>query len=448
MADIRIKETDGGDQNGKKASDNLKFSKKRKYKRWSRKKKITVIATLIFLILGIFGYKAYQTLNKIFADNGINIPGLLGDVSQLKGESSGRVNILLLGIGDKGHAGETLSDTIMIASIDTKNKNVAIISVPRDLYVNIPGYGYSKINEAHALGEEKRKGGGPEKAKETTAQTFDTPIHYYARVDFSGFSKLIDAVGGVDVYVDEDLYDPYYPDGGAYYVKKGQKHMNGREALKYTRSRQTTSDFDRAKRQQKVMIALKDKLFAANTIFSPKKVLDVMNVLGDHVKTDFQLAELKRVFEITKNVDDNKIVRKVIDNKETGLLVPGNMGGASVLQPASGNFQELRDFVKNVFAEGYIKDENAQIKVINSSGISGLARRASDSLKKGGLNVINSETGDNLIQKSRIYDYSEGKKPYTAKYLEESFGVSVEKQSETKEGIDFEIYLSKNYSNN
>src|SRR5207244_10638311 len=113
------------------------------------------------------------------------------DPTQLKGEGNGRVNILLLGVGGAGHDGPNLSDTIMVVSIDPKTKDVAMLSIPRDLYVKIPGHGYGKINAANVYG-------GPTLAARTVANVIGVPIHYYAVIDFSGFKQAVDSVGGGD----------------------------------------------------------------------------------------------------------------------------------------------------------------------------------------------------------------------------------------------------------
>ncbi|MCL4387112.1 MAG: LCP family protein [Patescibacteria group bacterium] len=450
-SEIRISEKDsfgGLGRNGNGQKTPLKFSKKNKVRKWSRKKTILSILAVIFVLLGVFGYKIFGSLSKMF-DKGFSIGSLLGDVEQLKGESAGRVNILLLGVGDKGHEGETLSDTVMVVSLDTKKKNVAMISIPRDMWVNIPGYGYAKINEAHADGEQKKPGSGPEKAKETVSQVLDIPIHYYARVDFSGFSKIIDSIGGIDINVEEDIYDPYYPDEGdgetIYQIEKGMHHMNGEEALKYARSRKTTSDFDRAKRQQQVLVAIKEKFLSTENVFNPQKILEVSNILGDHIKTDFQLGEVKRLYNLSKGISRENVINKVIDEKDTKLLV-GAMsdGGASILKPTSGNYKEIREFVQNIFYESYIKEENAKISVLNGTSIQGLADRFSRSLEKSNYNVINTSSTEEYESRTVIYDLSNGSKSYTLDFLKKKLDAPVL----TKSGdgsADIEIVLGNDY---
>jgi len=239
------------------------FTSPKQARRWL----FGLAAVLSLGVLGTVGWLSYQAtaaLSQISdAPNDRQSGGLLGlpflanrpEVQQLQGEADGRVNILLIGMGGTGHKGGLLTDTIMVLSIKPEAKQAALLSIPRDLYVPIPGAGSAKINSAHALGEQRETGTGPALAKSVVGTVLDLPIHYYIRVDFAGFTKLIDAVDGLDINVEKAIADPFYPDErtegyAPFYLKAGPKHMDGKLALKYARSRETTSDFDRARRQQ------------------------------------------------------------------------------------------------------------------------------------------------------------------------------------------------------
>lgn len=436
--------------------DKIKRLKERRKRKGSRKKKIILTFAALFLVfIGFFGFKAWSMLSQILAGTGLTAPGLLGDLnpSQLKGEGSGRVNILLMGMGGNGHAGGTLTDTNIIVSIDPRKNEVAMLSVPRDLYVNIPGNGYARINEAHALGEsQKYPGGGPALAKETFSRVLDIPIHYYVRADFEGFRKVIDTVGGVDIEVEKDIHDSDYPvenrgDSPIYSIKKGKHHMDGKAALKYVRSRHSTSDFDRAKRQQQVIIAVKNKVLSTETMFNPIKVANIMSALGSHVKTDFSAKEMKKLYDISKKVDSGKIISKVIDTSETGLLIGTMENGASILKPASGDWDEIRDYVHNIFADSYIKDENAAIVIRDASGTYGTGDKLAKKLKGMGYNISEVIKDKTTESYTSIGDFTGGKKPYTIKYLESRIEVKAENKAKTddSEETDIEIILGKDY---
>lgn len=436
---------------GKPAGKKTKVPFAKKKKRRIRRYVILAIIIAILAGLGWFGWVSYNSFKNIFGGEGA--PGLLGlfDKTQLKGEGSGRVNVLLLGVGDDGHAGATLSDTIMVLSIDTKNNKAAMISIPRDLYVKINGNGYAKINSAHAYAEKAKEGTGPEAAKETVSEVLGIPIHYYIRVNFTGFKKIVDAIGGVDINVEKNLYDPYYPgpnDKGyvTVNIKAGNQHMNGDTALKYARSRQTTSDFDRGKRQQQVMVAIKDKILSPSTLLNPKKLADIIGIVGEHLATDFKTNEFQRVLELAKKVDSGSIVNKVLDNTEQGLLQNsnGSYGYALIPRLGLGNYKDIQEMAKNIFNEQTIKSENARIAIYNGTTKTGLATQAAEKLKAAGYNVVYYGTATTSKQTyTTIKDYSGGNKPKTIDALKTLLNAS--SQTATGGSYDIEIILGTNY---
>lgn len=432
---------------------------------WTVKRKIFTVSTLLMLgILTFVGVKIFASTSKVIQRNtGITAEALNGDLklSSLKGEGEGRVNILLLGVGDDGHAGAELSDSMMVVSLDPKTNDVAMLSIPRDMYVKIPGFGYDRINAAHADGEQQKKGGGPELAKKTVSQTLDIPIHYFVRVDFSGLKKAVDSVGGVDINVVESLYDPEYPcdknEGRicGFRLKAGQTHMDGNTALKFARCRKGNcgNDFGRAARQQQVLVALRDKALKASTLANPAKLGAMLDVVGDHLRTDLQLGEIQKLADISQKIDPTKVINKVIDDSATGFLVGTNVGGASVLQPKTGNYKAIQAFVHSIFADNYIKGEAAKLAIENGTYQNGLATTVSDLLKSYNYNVISATNAPTKTQTTIIYDYTNGKKPYTIKYLENRFGVKAQPatpepdQSGTGEQIkaDIKIVIGSDY---
>jgi LCP family protein required for cell wall assembly len=386
---------------------------------------------------GWVGFKAISAAKNIIAKSHGGAPGLAGilDPTKLKGEGDGRINILILGIGGEGHEAPNLSDTILVMSIDPKTKDAAMLSVPRDLYVKIPPVPgksltqYSKINAANAYG-------GPELAEKVVSNVIGVPIHYYMLVDFSGFKQAVDSVGGIDVNVPKAIYDPEYPcdnELGGYCpfkIAAGTQHMNGTIALRYARSRHSTSDFDRASRQQLIIAALKTKSMQLSTLTNPAKLSGLLDALGGHVKTDMQLNEMQKMATIAKDIDTSKLTNKVLDTAgNDSLLVDGSgriEGAGSIELPRRGNYDytDIQDFVKNIFVDHYITDENARIEVQNGSGLSGVAAQVAKSLKAAHYNVADPTNAAQLLSKTVIYDYTGGKKPYTINYLQRRFGVT------------------------
>lgn len=412
------------------------------------------------LVLGIIlwlSVDAFAALNKIITkNNGSAAPFLsfLGDIKpdQLKGEGDSRINVLFLGIGGAGHPGGQLTDSIEILSIDPKNKTMAMLSIPRDLRVQIPGNGYGKINEVYSMGENNKAKytSGPDLTKKTISEMLDLPIHYYARMDFNGFIKFIDAIGGVDVDVAKAIYDPYYPDEQVkgyepFNLSAGNHHLDGKLALKYARSRETTSDFDRSRRQQQLFVAVREKALSAGVLTNPKKIADIFSTLGEHVRTDLQISEMERLFTLLKDIDTSKINSKVLDSGADSPLTSISDGGY-YLVPKTGNYRELQAIAHELFSDTYLTEENAKIEVDNGSDKKGVANDVANMLKSYGYTVTNIDTYKSTIPKTKIIDYSDGKKPFTVQFLKNRFTALVETQPKPNgSNIDVMLIIGQDY---
>lgn len=407
-----------------------------------------ILLVLVLSAAGWFGYQGYSAAKSIIGKSHGIAPGLASvlDVTKLKGEGDGRVNILILGIGGQGHEAPNLSDTIMVMSIDPKTKDAAMLSVPRDLYVKIPASStsraqYGKINAANAYG-------GPELAAQTVSNVIGVPIHYYILLDFSGFREAVDAVGGVDINVPTAIYDSSYPcddeRGGfcPFSIKPGLQHMNGTIALRYSRSRHSTSDFDRAARQQLVIAALRQKALQVSTLTNPVKLTELIKTVGSHVKTDIQPNEITKLAGLMKDIDLAKAPQKVLEtDSKDALLVGGTnlIDGAGYIElPKAGNFNyiDIQDMVKGIFADHYLITENATVEVQNGSGIVGMAAGVVKSLQSAHYNVVAPSNASDNVATTVLYDYTGGKKPYTINYLEQRFKVKAQKMTPPTPAVD------------
>ncbi len=249
-----------------------------------------------------------------------------------------RTNILLLGIDRRGGTGwGHLTDTIIIVSVDSVNNQVSMLSIPRDLYLEVPGVKETRINEANVYGyRNDYPGGGPALLKRTIEQNFGIPLNYYVMVDFNGFKQVIDTLGGIDVNVPRTLHDTQYPDpkpGDPYAYKTvhfdvGWQHMGGQRALEYSRSRMSTSDFDRAKRQQQVLLAVRQKAVDLGVLSLITKLPSLFATMGNMVKTDMTLSEMKDLALLAPQIDLSNIQTAVIEKPlvygyrtETGAAV-------------------------------------------------------------------------------------------------------------------------------
>ena len=394
-----------------------------------RTRKFLLIGGIIIIALAaFFGLKGWLALQRIIVDrDGNGSPALNG--GELRGEGDGRINILLLGIGGEGHDGGNLADTIIIASIDPFAKEVAMLSIPRDMYVDVPDHWSTKINAAHAMGEDNGEGQGPDLMRKTLEQTLDIPIHYYMRVDFAGFVQAVDTVGGVDLDVKEAVYDTHFSaaDGYVLDVPVGWHHFDGTDALFYARSRYSSSrgDFDRNDRQRAIMVALKEKVFSLGTFGDPRKMTELAESAGNHVRTDLQLGELQRLYEITGEISPDKIASYGLSNDEDNYLTSGNIEGAGSIQiPKAGDYSEIQRFIREIFVDGFIRQEAALVDIYDGSGVAASVAK-SDELMSYGYKINIVADNAEVVPQTIIYDRSNGAAPQTKRYLEQRFGVTM-----------------------
>lgn len=316
-------------------------------------KKLSFVFLAIFLLFGIFMFSRAQNFFSVI-NGGIknNKTALIfpADENFKLHSDANRVNILLLGIrgADDMPNGGLLTDTIMIVSIDTEKKKAALISVPRDIYLEIPVVKKKeKINAAYLYGEEKSpNGGGLELSERTVEYVTGLAIDHVISVDFKAFSEIINELGGVDVYLDKPFSENKQW-GVDFYVASGLQHLSGDVALYYARSRYSTNDFDRARRQQQVLVAMKDKAMQIGFLANPFKINSVLDILKNRVKTDLALFDIIKFSRLTQEIENNSIKHKVFST-EDGVLTQTFINGAYVLLPADGSFEKIREVSKNI----------------------------------------------------------------------------------------------------
>jgi LCP family protein required for cell wall assembly len=354
------------------------------------------VITSVFIAWGsYFSWKIYAVSQKIIIQNeeepnsandigSIILPIISDKREVLEGESSGRINILLLGAGGGNHPGKNLTDTIMVMSLDTNNKKVALLSLPRDLYVNISETSYyTRINSVYQYGINNDIGIEP--IKRTVEEIIGLPLHYFLVMDFEGFERIIDDLRGVNIIVERDIYDPRYPGPNYSYetfeIKKGVHRMDGETALKYVRERHDDpeGDFGRAKRQQQVIQAAKNKFFSLGTLFNPLALNNILNALEKNIKTNIGLNEIERFIRLSRQYDTQNITNVVADAWEKDSLLKVshvNVGNsrAFILVPRVGNYSEIQDLAQNIFdldaikkRRSEIEKEEANILIVNQS---------------------------------------------------------------------------------
>lgn len=346
----------------------------------------------------------------------------------LIGEEDDRINFLFLGIGGSGHAGPELTDSIIFASFKPSTGEVGFLSIPRDLAVPIPGYGYQKINSINAYGEMEKKGSGAEMASEIIGNLLKQKIHYFVKADFDGFIELIDEIGDVDIYVDTSFTDTSYPTDDDFTTiisfSQGWQTMDGATALMFTRSRHGSngegSDFSRAKRQQKVLLAVKEKLLSASTFLNPSKLNRLISVFENNVETNLSFWEIMKLARSATDIDVEAISMQVLNETANGPLYSTHINGAYVLLPKRDDWtaiEKIADNLLNPEAETISMQEqmtpalSATVEIQNGTSVSGLAFQASQLLSASSFTVVSIGNADSkTYERTIIYDLTDGEK--------------------------------------
>jgi LCP family protein required for cell wall assembly len=407
--------------------------------------KSPLLAAVLFLFVagGAYaGYLFYSTVRDFVAQAQLGGPAWVnteqgrGDEQTLPNVRQERTNILLLGIDKRaGELGPSRTDTIIVVSVDPVSKSAAMLSIPRDLWVSIPGHSEGRVNTAHFLGDANGyPGGGPALAKITVQYALGIPIHYYVRINFEGFEKLVDAIGGITIDVKEAIRDDKYPDGSYGFmtvdIPAGVQHMDGKTALQYARVRHGGSDFMRGRRQQEVIKAIRDKVLSLDIPLT--KIPEMLRIAGDSVHTDLSLSEMYELAKLAREFPSDSLKSAVIDESMTSPQTTPD--GAQVLIP---NRTKIREMINDLFGGptptnvAELSDtqvlalEAAKIEVQNGTMTPGLAQRTADQLKVLGYNVIAFSNADRSDYVSTlILDYSG--KAKTVNLLAQRFRVAPE----------------------
>ncbi len=323
--------------------------------------------------------------------------------SILQGEAADRITILLLGMGGEGHEGPLLTDTILVASIQPSTKRATLVSIPRDLLIPLPNGGFEKVNAINAYAE-RGEGEGAAAVRAALAHTLDLSIPYHVRVDFTGFSGLIDAIGGITMDVERTIDDPQYPIAGQesapwaerferLVIPAGRQHMDGALALKYVRSRHAIgvegSDFARARRQQRLLMAVRDRVLGRGFLANPRSLLALLDAWRTHVQTNLSPPELLRLSTFVPLITGDDATRVVFTDEPNGELAAARWGGAYVLRPRDGTFEQIRAIIRSTLASSVTEEplRPLSVEIWNGTNITGLAAETAASLTRDGFSV-------------------------------------------------------------
>jgi LCP family protein required for cell wall assembly len=361
-------------------------------------------------------------------------------------DAQGFTNVLLLGQGDAGHDGVNLTDTVMVASLDPKNtKSVVLLSLPRDLYfLSTDKMGAGRINtmyrdyssylrsqqgmDAEQATQEAMK----ELAKEIGTK-LGLEIHHTVKVDFDGFVKAVDLIEGIDVVVPEAIVDTEYPNENYGYetfsLGAGPQHLDGETALKYARSRHSTSDFSRSARQQQILEAMAEKAKTTGIAGDPQRIIEMLHILSENTATTLSLGEMIGLADIAQDIDRSKIVTMQLSDRSAlygGFVEPGGFlytpprdqfGGASVLLPISipeypVTWKQLQTLTELLFKHRDLHLQDLRFAVLNSDAPSGSATKLATELIRYGFDVpaIENAPGEKRAT-STIAPLTEAQKP-------------------------------------
>lgn len=331
----------------------------------------------------------------------VGVPAMPIPVPTAAGKTASRVNIpnrylniVLLGADKRPGSGAWRTDTMIIASIDVETHVVRLLSIPRDLWVYIPNHGHNRINTAELWGELAKRGTGTERVKQTIRYNLGIPIHYYARVDFKGFMKIIDSVGGVDIDVICPLPDIK--------LNPGLHHMDGKNALRYARSRKSTSDFDRGRRQRKVLQALWDQALTVDTI---PRLPELWVTMADAFDTDLPLNQVVSLAYVGIQIRPQHILSAAIGRKHLrGWTTPQ---GAQVLLPREDELQAfLQTFYTPKGAAELDAVDKVRVQVLNGANRHQAEILAASALRWAGFKVVDSGQADHQdYSQTRIIVY-------------------------------------------
>jgi polyisoprenyl-teichoic acid--peptidoglycan teichoic acid transferase len=377
-------------------------------------------------------------------------------------DGASRVNILLLGLDYRDwEAGEVpRTDTMILATVDPINKTLGMLTIPRDMWVNIPGFKYSKINTAYWLGEVyKMPGGGPGLAMKTVEEFLGVPIHYYAQIDFNAFVKFIDHVGGVSVRVLEDIVvDPIGPNNTVE-LKKGVQDLDGATALAFARMRYTEGDdFDRSSRQLYLIKEIRRTLLHRDkipTILAQAPLL--YQDLSEGIHTNMSLTQAVQLAWLVYQIEDENIKQAVIGPQQVSFATSPDGLAINIAHP-----DKIRILRDEIFTTGgpvgpamtgdldeLVKTEQARIIVQNGTGTAGLATRTSEYFRSLSMNVVEETNADRVYDRTTLVVLNG--KPYTARKLAEMMNIEtgyVQNRFDPDAGADVIVILGNDWANN
>jgi len=417
---------------------------------------VAVIAGVALLVAGLLSFRVWSAIHAIapraqpadlvaLVHAQSDEPGSLG----WKIKRNERINIVLLGYGGPGHDGPYLTDSIMVLSLRPGTHEAIMVSLPRDLWVKIPAlpnnrFMMGKLNSAYAIGSDRRNypnvrndwktlTGGGDLTAATISQVIGQPVDYWVGVDFKAFRDVVDALGGVQINVPTALDDRRYPRGetaGMMHIhfNPGLQQFDGERALEYARSRESTSDFDRSRRQQLIMVAVRQRVFSLNAI---PRLLSLLGALQDNVRTNLRPAEMRLLAGLAGQFKDEDIRRVAIDT--SNFLRNGySSDGQYVLQPLDPTYGALHRYLAIALVDRSVLATRVPFQLQDGSGrywlpygIGTPASILTSLLQAEGWDARLGPASTRRLAQTEILDGSGGSATNTVAWLKSYFGAVV-----------------------
>jgi LCP family protein required for cell wall assembly len=375
-----------------------------------------------------------------------------------------RVTLLVMGLDYRDWEsgdGPPRTDTMILLTLDPVNRTAGMLSIPRDLWVNIPGFDYGKINTAYQLGEAfQLPGGGPGLAMQTVEELLGVPIDFYAQIDFSAFVRFIDEIDGVKIDVPEEITVDPLGDNNLKTLKPGRQTLPGDLALAYARARKTEGgDFDRAQRQQQVILAIRDRIINFDMLPTLIRKSGVLyNELSSGIHTNLTLEQTIKLAWMAVQIPEDQIRRGIIGAEQVNFQTSPE--GLDILKPLPNEVRKLRDeiFTDTGPASPAAADmdplesmqaENARVAVLNGTYTPGLAARTTEYLKSQGVNVTETGNAQSNVTYTEITFYTG--KPYTVAYLVDLMGINqyrIHHLFDPANSVDVSVVLGEDWAGN
>ncbi len=445
------------------------FIKKNK---WHRLRLVTTSGIAIVLIIGLtlgglLFSENYSKLHKVLRGTATADP--LSNLHLLQGQSSGRINLLLMGrAGGNNNQKANLTNTMIFASIDVINHDVKFISLPNNLWV-ANDEGAMTINQAFARGEQSISGSlnpvnpdnqtleaGFKLADQTVSNVLGQPINYNIIINFAGLQQLVNVLGGINLNVPSALVDPtmaWQNNNQPTLVPAGSQTLNGKQTMLYVTSVQSTSESSRQQRQRQVLSAIFSKVTSSTTLSNPLTVSRIINTLGNNVASDLSMTDAAKLYQLLAPVSVNGFSSIHLLTANNQYLTASSMNSLPITQPVAGlfNYSSIHSYIASQLPNPYLSKEDASIFIMNGTNTPDLATHLGHQLSQAGYNVIgvaNAPTAN--WTKTTLYNVNGGN-PYTAQFLSDKLKIKVSKKPINKsiptDGADFVIIIGNNETN-